>query len=95
MTPNTFLKIRKQFYRIVLIDTITELPIAETIVEKEDNKTIYDFINKSTPPFKRKSIVTDSKIGYDTVVGDLGFTYPPTLCIPSFTKNQWLNKRTS
>ena len=50
-------------YRLVLIDTITSLPIAEAIVEKEDKQTIYNFINKSTPSFKRTSIVTDSKKG--------------------------------
>ena len=66
---------KKTVYRLVLIDTITSLPIAEAIVEKEDKKTIYDFINKSTPAYKRKSIVTDSKNGYDTVMRDLKFTY--------------------
>lgn len=44
-------------------------------MKNEDNKTIYDFINKSTPAFKRKSIVTDSKNGYDSVMRNLGFTY--------------------
>ena len=36
---------------------------------------INDFINKSTPTYKRKSITTDSKGGYDTIMRDLGFTY--------------------
>ena len=31
-------------YRLVLIDTVSHLPIAESIVKKEDNETIYDFI---------------------------------------------------
>ena len=66
---------KETVYRLVLIDTITSLPIAEAIVEKEDNKTIYDFINKSTPSFKRKSIVTDSKSGYEKVMRYLGFNY--------------------
>ena len=45
------------------------------MLKKKIIKLFYDFINKSTPAFKRKSIVTDSKIGYDTVMRDLGFTY--------------------
>lgn len=34
----------KTVYRLVLIDTVLHLPIAESIVKKEDNETIYDFI---------------------------------------------------
>ena len=41
-------------YRLVLIDTVLHLPIAEAIVKKEDNETIYDFINKSTLAYNKK-----------------------------------------
>ena len=40
MMLNTFHKITMLFYRLVLIDTVTSLPIAEAIVEKEDKETI-------------------------------------------------------
>ena len=65
----------KFVYRLVLIDTIEYLPIAEAIVKKEDNETIKDFIDKSIPPHKRKAITTDSQNGYDEVMNELGFQY--------------------
>ena len=62
-------------YRLVLIDIVNYLPIAEAVVEKEDNETIKDFIDKSIPRHKRRAIVTDSQNGYDEVMNDLGFEY--------------------
>ena len=66
---------RKLYFRLVLFDIIMNMPIAECIVEKEDNKTIKEFINKSIPRNMRKAIVTDSKKGYDKVMKQLGFKY--------------------
>ena len=65
----------KFYYRLVLIDVEYYLPIAEAVVEKEDNDTVFNFIDKSIPKYKRKGITTDSKIGYDKVMRDLGFTF--------------------
>lgn len=45
------------------------------LLKKKIKKQFYDFINKSTPAFKRTSIVTDSKKGYSSVMRDLGFTH--------------------
>ena len=65
----------KFVYRLSLIDSISYLPIAEAISEKEDKKTLKDFISKSIPAHKRIGIVTDSKSDYDSVFKELGFPY--------------------
>ena len=64
---------RKRYYRLVLFDIVDNMPIAESIVKKETNNVIYDFINKSLPDHKRTAIITDSKNGYSTVMKKLGF----------------------
>ena len=66
---------RKVYYRLVLFDIVENMPIAEAIVEKENNKTIKEFIRRSLPGHKRYAIVTDSKNGYSTVMKQLGFRY--------------------
>lgn len=63
----------KIYFRLVLFDIVENMPIAECIVEKESNETIYEFINRSIPSHKRTAIVTDSKNGYSTVMRKLGF----------------------
>ena len=65
----------KFVYRLSLIDTISYLPIAEAVFEKEDNETIKDFISRSIPSNMRIAIVTDSKNGYDNIFRELGFKY--------------------
>ena len=65
----------KFYYRLVLFDIVENMPIAECIVEKENNETIYEFINRSLPGHKRTAIVTDSKNGYSTVMRKLGFKH--------------------
>ena len=66
---------RKLYYRLVLFDIIENMPIAESIVKKENNETIKEFISKSIPGHKRTAIITDSKNGYSTVMRELGFRY--------------------
>lgn len=66
---------RKLYYRLVLFDIVENMPIAECIVEKENNETIKEFINRSLPSHKRTAIITDSKNGYSTVMHQLGFRY--------------------
>ena len=66
---------KKFIYRLVLFNVTFNIPIAETIVKKEDSKTIYDYINKSLPSYRRRRIITDSNQGYDKVMPQLGFTH--------------------
>lgn len=65
----------KFVYRLTLVDIEYYLPIAEAIVEKEDDDVIKNFIKKSLPGNKRIGIITDSKKGYDKVMRELGFKY--------------------
>ena len=53
---------KKWYYRLVLLDTINKMPVAELISENEDAETVKKFINESIPYNKRKAIVTDLKI---------------------------------
>ena len=41
----------------------------------ESNKTVKNFIKKSIPLKYRKTIVTDSKKGYDEIMNELGFVH--------------------
>lgn len=66
---------RKLYYRLVLFDIVENMSIAESIVKKENNETIKEFISKSIPGHKRTAIITDSKNGYSTVMRELGFRY--------------------
>ena len=86
----------KFIYRLVLIDTIKYLPVAEAIVKTEDKKTIKNFINKSIPSYKRKAITTDSQKGYDEVMFELGFNYHQN-CTFHFLQriNELINKETN
>ena len=65
----------KFYFRLVLFDIVENMPISESIVEKENNETIYEFINRSIPTHKRTAIITDSKNGYNTVMRKLGFKH--------------------
>ena len=62
-------------YRHLLFDLINNAPVAELLAPDEDLKTTYDFINKSVKPNDRKAIVTDLKLGYDSVMKKLGFKH--------------------
>ena len=63
----------KFYFRLVLFDIVENMPISEYIVEKENNETIKEFINKSIPNHKRTAIITDSKKGYARVMRQLIF----------------------
>lgn len=63
----------KFYFRLVLFDIVENMPISECIVEKENNETIKEFINKSIPNHKRTAIITDSKKGYARVMRQLRF----------------------
>lgn len=65
----------KWAYRHVLFDLINNRPLAEEITLKENSKTIYQFLNKNTQPYQRKSIVTDLKPEYDKIMTKLGFKH--------------------
>lgn len=58
-----------------MFDIVENMPIAECITKKENNKTVKEFISKSIPGHKRIAIITDSKNGYSTVMRELGFKY--------------------
>ena len=60
-------------YRHLLFDLVNNAPVTELLAPDEDLKKTYDFINKSVKPNDRKAIVTDLKLGYDSVMKKLGF----------------------
>ena len=62
-------------YRHLLFDLVNNAPVAELLAPDEALKTTYDFINKSLKPIERKAIVTDLKLGYDSVMQKLGFKH--------------------
>ena len=66
---------KKWYYRLVLLDTINKMPVAELISENEDAETVKKFINESIPYNKRKAIVTDLKSEYDKIMRELGFVH--------------------
>lgn len=70
-----FLPDKKWEYRMVILDLINNLPVAELVSKTEDAKTLRDFIDRSIPMHKRTAIVTDLKKDYDKVMRELGFDH--------------------
>ena len=69
-----WVKINKKWrFRHALYDIVQRMPVAELFAEEESNDDVYYFINKYTEPKDRIAIVTDTKLGYDTVMHNLGF----------------------
>lgn len=69
-----WVKINKKWkYRHVLFDLVQEIPIAELYTDEDNNKIVYDFIDKNTKQRDRIGIVTDLKHGYDKIMRNLKF----------------------
>ena len=51
------------------------MPALRLLLKVRMMKQLYDFINKSIPYHKRKTIVTDYKKSYDDIMRKLGFKY--------------------
>lgn len=66
-------------YRHTLIDTISNQIIADKIYDKEDEKTIYHFLHKSTFNKRKIAITTDLDKKYSRIIEKLGFKHQ--LCI--------------
>ena len=71
-----WVKIKSKWqYRLVLMDLVCNVPVAEKLVPQETNEAVKNFINKNIPPHKRKTIVTDMKPGYNFIMSSLGFEH--------------------
>lgn len=91
-----WVKINKKWhYRLALFDLINNRPLAEAIEEKENYKTIKDFINKSISPKDRIAIVTDDGPSYEKIMEELKFDHQ--LCTFHLEKHLWklVNKETN
>ena len=91
-----WVKINKKWhYRLALFDLINNRPLAEAIEEKENYKTINDFINKSISPKDSIAIVTDDGPNYEKIMEELKFDHQ--LCTFHLEKHLWklVNKETN
>ena len=63
-----WVKIEKVWrYRLALFDLVENRPLAESIVDKENEEVIKEFLVKTIAPKDRKAIVTDKGSGYESV----------------------------
>jgi transposase-like protein len=60
-------------YRLVLLDLIHNMPIAEGLYDDMKSETIKKFIENTIPHHKRTLIVTDLNDDYDSLMPSLGF----------------------
>ena len=71
-----WVKIEKEWrFRLALFDLVNNRPLAECIVDKENNEVIKDFIVKTLAPKDRKAIVTDNGSGYEIIMSELKFKH--------------------
>ena len=86
---------KKWYYRLELFDLINNTPLAEAIEEKENYKTIKDFINKSISPKDSIAIVTDDRPSYEKIMEELKFNHQ--LCNFNLEKHlfELVNKETN
>ena len=83
-----WVKIEKEWrFRLALFDLVNNRPLAECIVDKENNEVIKDFIVKTLAPKDRKAIVTDNGSGYEIIMSELKFKHQ--LCTFHLEKKLW------
>lgn len=76
---------RVWYYRHVLFDIINKMPVAELLIDNEDDETVENFIKNNIPSHKRIAIITDLKKSYDKIIDKLGFIHQK--CIFHLSQN--------